>query len=75
MNKKNLLNWISDVREGCRRIIEKDTGEIIDVYNKGNWENQKFALLLQEIRDNERDDALLELFEEKLRNIGGRSNG
>lgn len=66
-NMSKTLCWIKDVRNGCKKIIKTDLENIWKEIKKGNTEQTKFNLLLQEIRDNERDDALLFLIEEMLK--------
>jgi predicted 2-oxoglutarate/Fe(II)-dependent dioxygenase YbiX len=65
MNNKT-LNWIKEVREGCKKVILLDMEKIISEFKKGNTDTIKFNSLLQEVRDNERDDALLFLIEKML---------
>jgi len=61
---KEVLKWIDDVIKGCQKTIKKDLEEIMKELKKGNFEYNKFHLLLSEIRDNERDSALLSLIKE-----------
>ena len=60
------LDWIKEVREGCQKVIEKDLETIMKEFKKGNFEKSSFASLVQEVRDNEREDALLSLIQAML---------
>jgi hypothetical protein len=60
------LDWIKEVREGCKKVILLDVEKIISEFKKGNTDTIKFNSLIQEVRDNERDDALLFLIEKML---------
>lgn len=67
MEYKKTLDWIKDVRKGCKDILEKDAKKILKIVKKGRFETEEFYDLLMEIRDNERDEALLSLFEEMIK--------
>lgn len=61
-----LLEWIKDVRVGCKKIIEIDIKKIMKLVKGGNLDKSEFHLLFSELRDNERDDALLSLIQRML---------
>lgn len=63
---REIIKWIKDVRKECKRIIKIDLEKIMKEMKKGNWDNKIFHSLLTEIRDNERDEALLSLIEEMI---------
>ena len=63
---KEILKWIKEVREGCKKVIKIDLEKVMKEMKKGNYDKSSFAGLVQELRDNERDDALLSLIEEML---------
>ena len=64
---KTTLDWIKEVRKGCEKVLEKDAKSILGIMKKGKFETENLYPLLMEIRDNERDDALLYLIEEMLK--------
>jgi len=68
MNNKieTTLEWIKDVRTETRKIIERDARKLTEMLKKGNWDNSNYRALFEEIRDNERDDALLSLVQGML---------
>jgi len=65
MNK--ILDWIKEVREGSQKTIRIDLEKVMNDFKRGNYDKSSFAGLVQEIRDNERDDALLCLIEEMIK--------
>ena len=64
---KKTKDWIKQVREGCKKTIKTDLEKIMKELDKGDWDRMNFAKLLQEIRDNERDDSLLVLIQEMIK--------
>ena len=73
MKKKKIettLEWIEEVRSECKKLLQIDIGKVLKNYNKGNTEGN--YALLEEIRDNERDDALLSLIQEMLKEEGAK---
>jgi hypothetical protein len=68
-----LLDWIKEVKEGCYKVIKEDIEKVMKDMEKGNWDRRGFAGLVVEIRDNERDFALLELIEKMVNEeVGGQ---
>ncbi len=63
---KEILKWIKDVREGCKKVIEQDGREIFKIMKKGHFETETLYKWLMEVRDNEREDALLSLIQGML---------
>ena len=63
---KTTLDWIKDVRKGCKKVLERDAEQVLKILKKGSFDTEKFYPLLMEIKDNERDDALLSLIEGML---------
>lgn len=63
---KTTLDWIKDVRKGCKQVLERDASQILQIMKRGKFETEKLYPLLMEIRDNEREDALLSLIEAML---------
>ena len=57
------LKWIKDVRMGCKKVLKKDALQILKIMKKGSFQTEELYPLLMEVRDNERDDALLSLIE------------
>lgn len=68
----NILNWIKEVRRECQKIIERDLNKIVIERKKGNMFETKYFFLLDEIREQERDNNLLSLIQEMIEEeIGG----
>lgn len=61
-----IIDFIEGIRHECRKVVIKDTEKVFKIIKKGNFETEKFYDLLMEIRDNERDDALLGFISDKI---------
>jgi len=69
MNKENIkttLDWIKDVRKGCQDVLKKDAVKVLEFIKKGKFEAKALQDLLEEIKEQERDDALLSLIQKML---------
>ena len=63
MKLEKIIKWIDDVRTECKKVVKKDLKQILKEIEKGKLEGNFYSLLM-EIRDNERDEALLSLVKE-----------
>jgi len=67
------LDWIKDVRKGHEKVLMQDAGNVLKIIEKKEFESKTLLALLDEIKEVERDDALLSLvqamLEEDIRNI------
>ena len=66
MNKEKIVKWINDVRTECKKVVKKDLEKVLKEIKKGNLEGRDFYSLIMEIRDNERDEALLSLIRKMI---------
>jgi hypothetical protein len=68
IKKQRFIDWINEVRGSCNKIIKEDLEKCEKLLKQGKGLENSSSLgnyfnLLQEIRDNERDYALLGLIE------------
>lgn len=63
---QKVIDWIDEVREETKKILKSDAEKILKIVKKGKFETESFYPLLMEVRDNERDDALLSLIREMI---------
>lgn len=62
MNKT--LDWIKEIREGNQKVMKQDLEKVLKNFEGGQTEGNHS--LLEELRDNEREDALLSLIQVML---------
>lgn len=61
-----VIAWIDEVIDGGQDIIEKNLKKCLNALGNNDSDGSKFYSLLEEMKENERDNALLSLVKEMI---------